>query len=147
MNHLIFLHHGAVAAATSRYALNALSVEYLSAPLGIDVAAPRFGWALVSLDRTLARNHTISKFHVQVSRNQAFTQPVDWDAEPSSQPVVYSGKPLLSDTLYHFRVAATLNDNSTTSYAISSFHTGLFFRSDWAASQWIGSPQVAPDPP
>ena len=113
-----------------------LTVEYLEAPLGVDVAAPRFSWKIVP-DKAW-RGRRPAAYHLQVSTDGF--QTFAWDSGRVNASTVslvpYNGTALSSDTIYSWRVRSWLDDGSAGAFAASSFRTGLLSRSEWSAA-WI----------
>ncbi len=119
--------------------LTGLRVEYLTNPLGIDVARPRLSWRIT----TTERNTVQAAYQVQVSRNG---KPL-WDSgrinSDSSVFVRYAGPSLESRTRYVWRVRVWDAKGRASPWSQTAFwETGLLQPSDWMAA-WIGT---APSP-
>ena len=110
--------------------LTDLTVEYLRAPLGVDVPAPRFSFAVTSSNPRSLKSPL--QYQLQVARDSTFDS-LTWDSgNVASKPIRYNGPTLLSNTLYHGRVKV----EGLPFAAASTFHTGLFLRDDWKGT-WI----------
>lgn len=123
-----------IVAINGLLAPEALTVEYLAAPLGVDEARPLFGFQFVHPRRGIS----VAGFDLQVATDASFSSVI-WDVHAKSRPLIYGGDaPLQADTQYFWRVRPrhdNLND-TRTSWAVSTFRMGLLSRSDWHAS-WI----------
>jgi alpha-L-rhamnosidase len=115
-----------------------LRVEYLSNPMGVDVAQPRFSWFLEHSERGQKQ----TGYQVLVSTRPETASGDLWDsgkveAEDSTQ-VVYGGKPLVSGQTCYWKVRYWDKDGAPSTYsAVASFDTGLFNPEDWKGT-WIG---------
>ena len=114
-----------------------LQVEYMTTPLGIDVAAPRFSWKMES-DRYDQRQTAY-----RITLTEAATGALVYDSEicPSalSVGVVYRGEALQPCTRYNWTVTVW-NAEEVSVSADSWFETGLM-DSGWSQAQWISSGQ------
>jgi alpha-L-rhamnosidase len=113
-----------------------LRCEYRTAPLGIDVRAPRLDWALESP----GRNQKQSAYQVVV-RGAA---GVLWDSgrveSDQSAHVVYAGRPLTSHTECRWRVRVWDQDGRPSPWSDeASWSMGLLSPDDWQA-EWIALP-------
>ncbi len=97
------------------------TVEYREDPIGIDCAAPRFGWKLKSDDRDTVQ----SFYQIQVTNEHG---AACWDSGridgARSIAVPYAGNPLCPRTSYQVHVTVTDNHGGTASI-FGSFETGL----------------------
>jgi alpha-L-rhamnosidase len=124
----------------------ALTTEHITGPLGIDAAAPRFGWQLEGPGTDRAQ----SAYRILVAgRPELLPDAPDvWDsgvvrsAEQSAQ--VYAGAPLRSRTRYHWTVQ-TWDEQGREGppAAIAWFETAMLDQQEWTAA-WIGSGLVLP---
>jgi alpha-L-rhamnosidase len=126
-----------------------LTTEHLVDPLGIDVAAPRFGWQLHAKGTDRAQ----SAYQILVATTPArLTQgrPDVWDSgrvtssQQSAQ--VYGGPALRSRTRYYWAVRVW--DESRRPGRMSDvawFETAMLSERDWTAD-WVGSGVVLPPP-
>jgi len=116
----------------SSLSLSDLRVEYLVAPLGVDVAAPRFSWILQ--DNTRGANQTAYQIVVKKSGE---VKPL-WDSgrvnSSTNYLIAYAGPALISDTGYEWTVK--IQGSGGTAEAQDTFRTGLFKASDWTG-EWI----------
>lgn len=115
-----------------------LRCEYLTDPVGIDVKQPRFFWALEHSERGQKQ----SAYQIIVSTQPSAEKGDMWDsgkvASGYSTQVVYSGKSLVSDQTYYWKVRTWDKDGAPSAFSKAArFDTGFFSPSDWKA-QWIG---------
>ncbi len=124
--------------ALAQQAPSGLKTEYLENPLGIDVAQPRFSWALEHTERGQKQ----TAFQVQVSLTPEVKTGEVWDsgqvASADSVLVPFGGKPLVSGQRYYWKVrywdaAKRPSPFSQTAW----FETGLLVKEDWKG-KWIG---------
>jgi alpha-L-rhamnosidase len=114
-----------------------LRCEYLTDPIGVDVANPRFFWLL---DNS-ARGSRQTAYQVLVSTEPAASKGDQWDSGKVESAefthIVFGGKPLHSDKTYYWKVRYWDGNGDASLYSsIARFDTGLFSPSDWKA-QWI----------
>ena len=125
-------------AVSAQGTANRLRVEYGDRPLGVDVATPRFSYALVHPQR--AQVQTSYRIVVSVAGGGA----VAWDsgtvASNTSLNIGYKGTPLASDTDYVWSVVWADSAGALSAPATSSFSTGLYLASDWRGAEWVSSP-------
>jgi len=120
--------------------IEGLTAEYRSTPLGLDTAAPRFGWRMIS--RENARGLAQTAFRLEVKDPAGRTV---WDsgkkASSDSIGIVYAGAPLQPETRYDWTVSAW-NQAGATMTGSSWFETGLMNpnpdRPAWEGADWIG---------
>ena len=115
-----------------------LRVEYLTESLGIDVAQPRFSWALEHPERGQKQ----IAYQVLVSLKPEAAAGDQWDSGrvESERPdhVVYSGKPLESGRTYYWKVRWWDKKNRPSPYSrVARFDAGLLADTDWKG-KWIG---------
>ena len=115
----------------------ALRCEYLSDPIGIDVANPRLYWVPESTDR----GATQSAYQVLVSTHPDAQQGDAWDsgkvASGQTVHVIYGGKTLESGRTYYWKVRYWDQKGDPSGYsAVARFETGMLDRSLWKA-EWI----------
>ncbi|HEX5730144.1 family 78 glycoside hydrolase catalytic domain [Microbacterium sp.] len=104
-----------------------LRVEYLEAPIGIGVRAPRFSWIA---------DHAQDAYELQVSTaagRQVWASGVVESADSSLIP--YAGERLTSNTAYTWLVRSRSGD-AWTQDAASVFETALLDAEDWVAA-WV----------
>lgn len=114
-----------------------LRVEYLTDPMGVDVAQPRFSWKLEHGERGQRQ----TAYQVLVSLDPSVGAGEQWDsgrvASPDTVHVVYAGKSLASGRTYYWKVRWWDKDGRASAYSrVARFHTGLFSPSDWHG-RWI----------
>jgi hypothetical protein len=120
-----------------------LRVNALDAPNTIDDATPRLTWQLLSESRGILQ----SAYQVQLSKvtNGPGGAVLLFDTGKVSSNVsfhhVTSATPLVSDSLYHWRVRAYAPN--ATDWADATFSTALLEQTDWAASDYIQAPGPA----
>ena len=121
-----------------------LRVEYMEAPIGVDVAKPRFSWALAHSERGAAQ----TAYRVVVT--QAVSLPrlsaTVWDsgkvASNRSQNVAYDGTALEADNAYEWAVRYYDHNGAESPWANCSFAMGLPDAKDWSGAEWISHPDV-----
>ncbi|MHB8508279.1 MAG: family 78 glycoside hydrolase catalytic domain [Candidatus Dormibacteria bacterium] len=127
----------------------ALRCEYLRQPIGIDVTSPRLSWRLRSVKR--GARQLAYRVEAASSAGALGAGHADlWDSgrvdSDQSQHVVYTGAPLRSRMVCHWRVTTWSNvAHSPTTSSASRFEMGLLQPGDWAG-QWITDPARARNP-
>lgn len=117
--------------------VGALTCEYRTNPLGIDIKRPRVSWKIQS-DR---RGTMQTAYQIQVSANQEnFTETL-WDTGvvPSDESIhiEYSGPELNSRTRYFYRVKVWDNFDRESNWSETAWwETGLLDHVEWQA-EWI----------
>lgn len=122
--------------------------EYLVDPLGLDVAAPRFYWAVASGERGQEQ----SAYQILVSTSKALLdkdQGDQWDSgrveSDETLHVTYAGEPLASETPYYWKVRAWDRSGIPSEWSqAATFTMGLLNQEDWRA-KWIEAPRGVPD--
>ncbi|KAJ0343677.1 hypothetical protein COL154_009076 [Colletotrichum chrysophilum] len=142
-----FMHVLALAAAVTaaQISIASVTVNDLVTPLGVDNAAPTFGWIIGSV---AARGASFTAAQVQVLPATG-TSPL-WDSGTVATNVtrlVYSGKSLPSRTNFNFQVRLLDNSGGWTKWSTSTFATGLVADEDWESAQWIGAANPSVDQP
>jgi alpha-L-rhamnosidase len=133
----IALFAACAAPAAAQGTASRLRVEYLDAPLTIDVAAPRFSFAPLHPARAAA----LAAYRIVVA--QTFPAvAVAWDssvvAANSSLNIAYKGAALVSNADYSWTVTWVDNNGTTSAPASSTFSTGLLSAAaDWAPADWV----------
>jgi alpha-L-rhamnosidase len=126
-----------------------LLCEYLTNPLGVDVARPRLSWQLRSDERGARQ----VAYQILVARSEealAADQPDVWDsgrvASDRSLQVRYGGPPLVSAQRYYWKVRAWDGQGHVRESAPAWWGMGLLEAADWHGA-WIGQTEdVAPRP-
>ena len=121
--------------------VNGLRVEYLSNPVGIDVARPRLSWRITSD----TRNTQQAAYQLQVglsALNVGRGSGLLWDsgrmASGASVFVDYAGPALASHTRYYWHVRVWDSKARVSSWSpVAYWETGLTQPGDWTA-QWVG---------
>ena len=134
------------AASASGVSLSRLTVEGRVAPVGIDVAVPRFGWQIVSSGRNVRQESY--RIIVSSSEDNARSKVGDvWDsrtvASDSSQWVAYKAAPLQPNRKYYWRVLVKTNVGDAVWSEPLSWSTGLMSPENWRG-QWIGLDSLLP---
>ena len=119
---------------------SALTCEYLSDPLGIDVRQPRFAW-VPNHDR---RGEIQTAYQVLVAASMSALNRDRGDAWDSGKAlsgdsiqVAYSGAPLQSGHTYYWKVRFWDREDRPSSYsAPGTFEMGLLSPHEWKGS-WI----------
>lgn len=140
---LALLHGVGLAVAAQGVSLNNLRCEYLSNPLGLDVAQPRLSWAIESATRgqkqTAYRILVASEFE-----NLAKDKGDLWDsgkvASDESVHIEYAGKQLASGVEVFWKVRVWDRDGRESAWSQPAMWSmGLLKPADWKG-KWIGSP-------
>lgn len=117
--------------------VEALTCEYRTNPLGIDIKRPRVSWKIQS-DRRCTMQ---TAYQIQVSPNQEnFTETL-WDTgvvqSDESIHIEYSGPELNSRTRYFYRVKVWDNFDRESNWSETAWwETGLLDSEEWQA-EWI----------
>ena len=113
-----------------------LRVEYIDSPITVDVAIPRFSYALVHPTR--AQNQT----NYQIVVKTALGVPV-WDSgvvvSAKSLNIGYGGPQLTSNTDYQWSVTWQDANGILSTPVSSTFSTALYTAADWAGAQWVST--------
>jgi alpha-L-rhamnosidase len=129
-------------------AVEALRVEYLTNPIGIDVAQPRLSWRIAST----RRNTMQAAYQLQVDTSEAsLTHSANllWDSgkvvSDASVFVDYAGPPAVPETRYYWRVRVWDTSGRASPWSPMAFwETGLLRPGDWTA-RWIGPQSTSSD--
>jgi alpha-L-rhamnosidase len=122
-----------------------LQCEYLTDPLGIDVATPRFTWQLTDADQTRGQKQTGYRVLVADSPALLAQDKGDlWDSGPvasaQSALVPYAGKKLVSNEDCCWKVQVLDRDGKPSAWsAPGRFSMGLLAPTDWTGP-WIRHP-------
>jgi len=113
----------------------------LESPLGIDVPAPRFSYALLHSSR--GQFQSVYEIVVSYAPNGA----VVWDSGKVSSNVTtnipYAGSTALkSDTDYTWTVTWWDSTGAASTPATGTFSTGLYTPADWQGAQYVGGENV-----
>ncbi len=118
-----------------------LRVEYLTNPLGIDVARPRLSWRITSAPPE--RNTVQAAYQLQVTRSGRLIWDTGRTPGDSSVFVAYAGPDLESRRRYEWHVRVWDAKGHVSPWSAPGWwEMGFLQPSDWAAA-WIGS---APSP-
>ena len=124
--------------------LESLKTEYLSEPLGIDVASPRFSWQLG--EDISRRNITQKRYRITVFNEN---QELVWDSglrdSSNAHGVYYQGVPLTPKTKYEWKLWVE-DQQGYIAQRSSWFETGIMSTSPdnegWMNAEWIGSNEL-----
>ena len=119
-----------------------LQCEYMTNPMGMDVAKPRFYWAPAHTSRGARQ----SSYQILVSGNPEVKTGDEWDSGQVQSAefvhIVYQGRKLESGKTYYWKVRYWDQDGAPSPFSqIARFDTGLLPASDWKA-QWIRGANV-----
>lgn len=120
------------------FTITGLQTEYLTEPLGLDAAKPRFSWRMES--REQGKEQRSCRITVGTAAGLADC----WDSgevrSAHSHCVEYEGTALAPCTRYHWTVAVT-DEKGQTASADSLFETGFLDGSmdAWEGAKWIGA--------
>jgi len=134
---LILISLSATAQPTSGFRPEALRCEYLTNPMGIDVAQPRLSWRLAPLSPGLRQ----SAYQIQVASSSG---PLNqgkadiWDsgriASPQTAFIPYQGPALVSGQRLTWRVRAWDAAGKPSAWSVhASWSMGLLKPEDWTA--------------
>ena len=125
-----------------------LRCEYLTNPLGIDVAQPRLSWVLEPGNGTLrAQSQSAYRIVVASSAGGLATDRGDlWDsgkiASDQTIGLMYAGKRLHSKHQYFWKIQVWDEKDRPSGWSeTSSWSMGLLDKSEWAA-KWISAPDA-----
>ncbi|AYC36814.1 alpha-L-rhamnosidase [Streptomyces griseorubiginosus] len=137
-----------------RTAVEGLTVEHRTTPLGVDAARPRFGWRTAS--RVRGRRQTAYRLLVASTPDRLTVGRADvWDSgrvdSADSVAVRYAGPALKPSTRYHWTVELwDENGRPLPEAPTARFETGLFSTdgvTGWDGAQWITMAGKAPNSP
>jgi len=123
-------------ALAQKLTVGSLVCEYLTNPVGIDIAAPRFSWKLGSD----LRNVTQSAYEIRVGTDVAVHKIIYQTGKVKSAQSVfveYKGPELTSRTRYFWQVRVWDNKGNVSNWsAVNYWEMALLHPSDWLA-KWI----------
>ncbi|WP_449350345.1 glycoside hydrolase family 78 protein, partial [Streptomyces shaanxiensis] len=137
-----------------RTAVEGLTVEHRTTPLGVDAARPGFGWRTAS--RVRGRRQTAYRVLVASTPDRLTARRADvWDSgrvdSADSVAVRYAGPPLKPSTRYHWTVEVwDENGHRLPEAPTDRFETGLLSTdgvTGWDGAQWITMAGKAPNSP
>lgn len=129
-----------------------LRIEYRRAPLGIDVARPRFSWILKARsDAPAARGEKQTAYELLVASTRERLDGGQGDLwssgrvrSPAQLHVVYAGKPLVSAQRVFWKVRVWDRDAVPSAWSeVATFETALVRPADWRGT-WIEEDAPAP---
>lgn len=134
--------------ANSSILATQLKIEYLTNPLGLDVAHPRFSWVLQTSKKVHSGEfQTAYRILVATDSSLLIEGKADiWDSKWVSSThmsqIEYKGRDLVSDRKYYWKIAIKTNQNSQLKWSsIAHWTTGLLKDNLWKA-KWIGGAEV-----
>ena len=147
---LTTLHPGSE--SSSALVVTHLRCEYLTIPLGIDIAQPRLSWVLEPGDSSL-RNQNQSAYQILVasSAEEVSAERGDlWDSgkitSDQTTAIEYAGKALQSKHQYFWKARVWDEKDRPSGWSeTSSWSMGLLDKSEWAA-KWISDPASVTTP-
>ncbi len=123
---------------------SALKCEYLTNPLGIDIAAPRLSWKLLATsDQVFNQKQLAYQILVASSAEKLSEENADlWNSgkvnSDATAQLAYKGKPLASEQKCYWKVKVWNNQTDSTPWSEAAFWSmGLLHPTDWKA-KWIG---------
>lgn len=137
-----------------RTAVEGLTVEHRTTPLGVDAVRPRFGWRTAS--RVRGRRQTAYRLLVASTPDRLTVGQADvWDSgrvdSADSVAVRYAGAALKPSTRYHWTVEVwDENGRRLPEAPTARFETGLLSTdgvTGWDGAQWITMAGKAPNSP
>ncbi len=139
---------------SERAAIEGLTVEHRTDPLGVDAARPRFGWYLAATAR--GRRQSAYQILVASSADRLRDGRADvWDSgrvdSANSVAVRYEGPELSPSTRYFWTVGAWDEEGRAVPHAPAAhFETGLLSTdgvAGWDGARWIAMADKAPNTP
>ncbi|MBS1948271.1 MAG: family 78 glycoside hydrolase catalytic domain [Bacteroidetes bacterium] len=119
--------------AAAQPVLQNLLTENLDNPVGLDVAQPRFNWAIISG----RRNTMQTAYEIKVTSGNENVWGSGKVMSDSSVHVVYKGKALQSNKRYSWKVRIWDNEGKSSAWSKPAFfQTAFFSTNDWKA-KWI----------
>ncbi|MFC7886203.1 family 78 glycoside hydrolase catalytic domain [Streptomyces sp. NPDC057376] len=143
-----------VPAGDGRTTVTGLTLEHRTDPLGVDAAAPRFGWRTDSSVR--GRRQSAYRVLVATSPERLTPGRADvWDSgrvtSADSVAVPYQGPALRRSTRYHWTVTVwDEHGRAHTARDAAHFETGLLSTdgsTGWDGARWIGMAGKKPNSP
>ena len=121
-----------------------LKCEYLSNPLGIDVAAPRLSWKMEAASiKVFNQKQVAYQLLVASSPDQLTEAKADlWNSgkiiSDANTQIVYQGKPLTSQQKCYWKTRIWTSENTSAPWSeVAMWKMGLLHEADWKA-KWIG---------
>ncbi|UMG94499.1 hypothetical protein [Nocardioides sp. TF02-7] len=130
------------AAAASGIAVEGLTTNGRTDPLGIPGDPPTFGWASTATERDVVQ----SAYQVRVATSEGALGDADvWDSgkvESDRQvDVQYGGPALEAQTRYHWQVRVWDGADEASAWSEPAwFETGMLSVADWGDADWIAAP-------
>src|SRR5262245_39556744 len=119
--------------STAQVKVQALLVENLTNPVGIDIAQPRFSWQLIGTKRNILQ----SAYEIKVLAGNAAVWNSGKINSDQSVHVAYKGAALQSGKKYTWQVRVWDNAGKSSAWSMTStFQTAFFNIEDWKA-KWI----------
>lgn len=119
--------------------------ESKTAPVGIDIAMPKFSWQLQSAKRGVMQTAYRILIADKIQLLQKNTGNI-WDSRKinSSQSIqiLFKGNKLKPATTYFWKVQVWDNKNGVAYSSVTNFSTGLFTKEDWSNAAWIGYEEI-----
>jgi len=119
--------------AISQVKVTSLLTENKTNPIGLDMASPRFSWAIESAKR----NTSQTAYEIKITEAKKLVWSSDKVNSNQSVYIDYAGPKLSSNTKYNWQVRVWDNQGTASEWSASnSFQTALLSVSDWQA-KWI----------
>ncbi len=132
-----------IAAGTDADAVQNLKTEYLTNPIGLDVANPRFSWQFISPENGREQ----IAYQIKVARSEAALagETLIWDSgkveSGDNHAIVYAGEILEPASRYFWQVSVWEDENTVLgSTETAFFETGLM-DSGWSNAMFISPPK------
>ena len=138
---------GHVVPVISKVLPHDLQCEYLTDPLGIDVAIPRFNWKLRDPDQIRGQKQTAYQLIVASNKTMLERNLGDlWDSgrvdSPQSALIPYAGRKLVSHQECHWKVRVFDKDQAASPWSTPArFSMGVLSESEWTGP-WIRHPEA-----
>ena len=134
---------------TGAFRVSALRVEYLTNPIGIDVARPRLSWILTSETRSQRQ----AAYRIMVASDAASLDDDKGDLWDSGRVesavtahVAYGGPPLAASQGAWWKVRSWSEDDAASDWSETAYwEAGPLVPTDWTA-RWLSLAGLAPDP-
>ena len=119
--------------AISQVKVTSLLTENKTNPIGLDMASPRFSWAIESAKR----NASQTAYEIKITEAKKLVWSSDKVNSNQSVYIDYAGPKISSNTKYNWQVRVWDNQGIASEWSASnSFQTALLSVSDWQA-KWI----------
>lgn len=135
-----------IASFAANVAVNHLTTENMTNPLGLGTTVPRFSWQLSSEKRQVVQ----TAYHIMVASTPRLLERGEADLWNSGEVksdaqlwIDYRGRALQSGDEAYWRVRVTTNRGKTEWSAVQRFTIGLLGENRWSG-RWIGLEELQP---